>query len=182
MSDQTQGSLEIRGDMTERVLVDGELRPICLVIQEAIGEPFFNMWWDEHWTTTGAAMGGECDTGAGGDLHKVLSDVRERFPSAPFAYRISTEPKYEFLGDVYLYVPGIDEYVPGVDETYTAPCDADGTPVFSYEALWTALGAKAPDADANELQVLIERAYGRPWFEAFNDLPEPSAGEELSGE
>lgn len=78
--------------------------------------------------------------------------ARELMAEAPGAsWELWEDPKYEWLGAVWRYTPELG--------SFTADCDANGTPYFSSTAVWEMLGNEGPDR--------VRRLLGLPWEEAL---------------
>lgn len=94
--------------------------------------------------------GGDVRCGSADELATALRNLmrdgdedREIAPT-PFAYNLWEDPKYEWLGDLYIYVPND---VPGLAAVeYSSECDADGTTVVKPSVLLEAIN-EASDLD-----------------------------------
>lgn len=101
----------------------------------------------------------------GGSSVSVGMILNSDMPELPnTAYMMWVDPKYEFLGDLEIYVPGLGYY--------RSECDANGTPVIDSAEILQYINAHT---SIEELSAAVERRMGKPWFDAIaaiKDQPE----------
>jgi len=126
------------------------------VVMAFIEDIFTSVEWTAPIEPDKLLLGGERYTVEETDIGMVFNATLAR--DAPdTAYFMWVDPKYEFLGDLEVHVPGL-----GV---YSAPCDADGNPVHTWEAIKAFLDG-LPDT-VDDIAAEIGKLYGRPWYDAI---------------
>lgn len=117
-------------------------------------------------TATCPACGGEGDE----SCLACAGEGEVTYPGVDFAYSVSEDPKYEWLGDLWVHVPGM-----ALD--YNSDCDSDGTPVVRPQFLLTHI----EQAETLEgLRAALRNVLGQEHLDAFKalfDPPEASATE-----
>jgi hypothetical protein len=98
--------------------------------------------------------------GVVGHADQIAAELIAAAPGASFI--VWEDPAYEWLGVVSVYTPELG--------LFEADCDADGIPQFSSQAILAFLDRveqTTPQATVADVRAAIERATGKPWFDAL---------------
>jgi Protein of unknown function (DUF3145) len=111
--------------------------------------------------------------GVVGHASQLAAELIDAAPGASFI--VWEDPAYEWLGTVCAYTPELG--------AYEAESDANGVPQLSGAAILTLLDAverATPQATVADVRAAIDRATGKPWFDALNQADpatEPGGGD-----
>lgn len=75
-------------------------------------------------------------------------------------YKIWTDPKYEFTGDMEIHVPDLG--------LFYAECDADGDPMFRISLVEDVLNGLPTDASVEQVREAFQAKAGKRWEEALD--------------
>lgn len=117
------------------------------------------------------SLGGQCGCGAARELASVLDKLTYEDPEtgeltaldpSTFAYYVWEDPKYEWLGELWVHVPGFKDF--------GCECDSNGTPQLDADLI-ADLIAEATDLDA--LKAALAKRTGTGILKAWTEW-EPS--------
>jgi Protein of unknown function (DUF3145) len=109
--------------------------------------------------------------GVVGHASQIAAELIAAAPDATFI--VWEDPAYEWLGAVSVYTPELG--------LFEADCDADGDPQLSGQAILAFLDRverATPQPTIADVRAAIERATGKPWFDALqaDAAVEPGGG------
>jgi hypothetical protein len=95
-----------------------------------------------------------------GEADEISTELIDVAPDCGFI--VWDDPAYEFLGGLCMYTPELGEF--------GAQCDADGNPQLTGEMvikLIDELAAARPETTIADVKAAVDKATGKPWFEAM---------------